>query len=593
MMIRRLLIGWNCLLAVVSLAAQQVDLRNSPIAKAMDSEDTVVYALLNTNITDPPQEPVRAMAEWEELQAIALAWSSQWTDVSRFDLLAEIVRHAKEEVNVIIICDLPSKVQAQLSERGVHDHSNIFFEGVGIHFNRIWIRDFGAHTLYENEVDSMLLVDWMYDQDYPVADTASPAAVAQHYDLPLYSTNSNRYAFRLDGGNFLADGLGTAFSSDRVLLENGQLAFVKSIAEDFMGIDNYVVLPRLPYDVIHHVDMHMKLLDEETLLIGEYPEGEGDYAQLEANVEYIRQTIRTPFGTPYNIVRIPMPPDRFGGYPDDANLCSKRGMGCYRTYTNALFVNNTVLVPTYETAYDTTALRIWRKLMPGYNIVGINCEELIDEYGAIHCITKEIGVPDPLWIVHQKIQSACSNENYTVQATIKHRSGVAQAAVFYTTDLEAGYEKIPMEHLRDGSWQAEIPAQSPDAKVYYYIAAKANSGKKINRPLPAPEAYWTFEVENCLTTNVTSHENDVRLQVFPNPTTGDTFLTLQLQEPAVGAIMISNLLGQPLQTLQSTRRFAPQDHTFRISTRNYEPGIYIVKFQTERGQFSRPFIIQK
>lgn len=39
-----------------------------------------------------------------------------------------------------------------------------------------------------------------------------------------------------------------------------------------MGIDRYIKMDELPYDGIHHIDMHMKLLDEETLLVGEYPQ---------------------------------------------------------------------------------------------------------------------------------------------------------------------------------------------------------------------------------------------------------------------------------------------------------------------------------
>ena len=35
---------------------------------------------------------------------------------------------------------------------------------------------------------------------------------------------------------------------------------------------------------IHHVDMHMKLLDEETILVGEYPEGVSDYYLIESNI---------------------------------------------------------------------------------------------------------------------------------------------------------------------------------------------------------------------------------------------------------------------------------------------------------------------
>ncbi|MFQ5448823.1 MAG: hypothetical protein ACE5FF_18010, partial [Saprospiraceae bacterium] len=50
------------------------------------------------SIPEPPPNPVRAMAEWEELQGLTITWRSFP------DILKEIVRYAKEEVPVIIVC---------------------------------------------------------------------------------------------------------------------------------------------------------------------------------------------------------------------------------------------------------------------------------------------------------------------------------------------------------------------------------------------------------------------------------------------------------------------------------------------------------
>ena len=52
----------------------------------------------------------------------------------------------------------------------------------------------------------------------------------------------------------------------------------------FLGVDRYIKMNTLPYDQIHHIDMHMKLLDEETLLVGQYPPGIADGPQIEANL---------------------------------------------------------------------------------------------------------------------------------------------------------------------------------------------------------------------------------------------------------------------------------------------------------------------
>jgi hypothetical protein len=82
-----------------------------------------------------------------------------------------------------------------------------------------------------------------------------------------------------------------------------------------MGLSRYVKMPVLPYDGINHIDMHMKLLNEETLLVGEFPDGVSDGPQIELNLQYVLDNFMTPFGTPYKVVRIPMIPSTGGAYP--------------------------------------------------------------------------------------------------------------------------------------------------------------------------------------------------------------------------------------------------------------------------------------
>ncbi len=95
----------------------------------------------------------------------------------------------------------------------------------------------------------------------------------------------------------MSDGMGTAFASSLILDENEfgnpynvsvkTESQIDGILSDFMGIDRYIKMNPLPYDVIHHIDMHMKLLDEETLIVGEYPAGVADGPQIEANIQYV------------------------------------------------------------------------------------------------------------------------------------------------------------------------------------------------------------------------------------------------------------------------------------------------------------------
>lgn len=74
----------------------------------------------------------------------------------------------------------------------------------------------------------------------------------------------------------------------------------------------------------------MKLLDEERILVGQYPEGIADGPQIEANIEYILNNFVTAYGNPFEIIRVPMPPEN-GAFPNTN--------GDYRTYANAIFLN--------------------------------------------------------------------------------------------------------------------------------------------------------------------------------------------------------------------------------------------------------------
>ena len=259
-------------------------------------------------------------------------------------------------------------------------------------------------------------MDWIYNRNRPYDDLV-PEKVAEYFNMNMHNTTQAPWDLMATGGNFMSDGMGTAFSSELIVDENsggyawegldGNVYYpdhtieeINNTLEEFMGIDNYIIMENLPYDGIHHIDMHMKLLNEETLLIAEYPEGVADGPQIEANIQYVFENYNSAFGTPYEVIWIPSPPSSSGNYPDNN--------GYYRTYTNSVFVNSTVLVPFYRTEYDTIAQRIYEQALPGYNIIGIDVDNqgqnLISYSGAIHCITHSVGVNEPLLIQHQELE---------------------------------------------------------------------------------------------------------------------------------------------------------------------------------------------
>ncbi len=537
----------------------------------------------SSGVTDPPAFEVRTPAEWEEHQVLLLSWEG-FPNIVR-----QIADHASREMQVIIFSESPNQTESVLVSSGV-DMTNITIQNEDL--NTVWIRDFGPWTIYENDVDSLMLVDWIYNRARP-QDDKIPHEAAEELGLQIFETSDPPYNLVATGGNFMVDGLGTAFSSELILDENTQSFYnqniigypnseistfvpqdfesVLDILNRFMGIEEYITMDVLPYDAIHHIDMHMKLLDEETILIGQYPEGVADGPQIEANIAFIKENFMSPFGTPYKFVRIPMPPDG-GFYPDD--------YGDYRTYANAIFLNRTILVPTYEEQFDIPALDIWREQMPGYNIQGINCNDMIWASGALHCITKLIGVNDPLHIVHKALEDTEWKEQHDIAFTANHRSGINDAKLFYRAQGEDVYNELDMISTGDLWWTGAIPAYESGTTVEYYVQANATSGKSLNRPMPAPEGYWSFDIidEGVVGVGIEDFVDAFASPVFPNPSDGFTVIPVTSADYVDGAIDLLNINGQVLKNIFSGKLEAREKNYF-FDVSDLAPGAYLVRTQ--------------
>ena len=499
------------------------------------------FQFRSTQLTAPPSSPVRTAAEWEEVEYLVVTWQPGFQNILR-----QIVAVGVTECKVIITTQNEASVSAYLTSNGI-DLTNVIF--MNAPWNSIWIRDYAGNTVYTNDVGERALTDWIYNRPRP-NDNIMPSAHAALVGSPIYITNTGTNDLVNTGGNFMSDGLGNAFASELILEENQAgnpynvsaktEAQIDGIMSSYMGIDNYIKMPTLPYDEIHHIDMHMKLLDEETLLVSRYPNGVADGPQIQANINEVVNNQMSVFGTPYDVIWIDAPPSTSGSYPDTGGL--------YRTYSNSVIVNKSILVPIYRPEVDAAALAVYEEAMPGYNVVGIDVdnsgENLISSLGAIHCITHTIGVNNPLLIVHQPIDQANAGTTVAVNAMIKHSSGIQAATVFWREDGSSFFNQTPMSFVSDDNWSATIPIPVSGTDVEYYIRGQANSGKTLTRPLVAPDGFWTIDVQ---TLNATEWAYEHILGPYPNPTRENVSFNLDQIEGSVN-LTITNVIGQTLFT---------------------------------------------
>ncbi|MFT5971896.1 MAG: agmatine deiminase, partial [Cryomorphaceae bacterium] len=463
--------------------------------------------------------------------------------------------------------------------------------------NSIWIRDYGANTVYGNRVDTLTLVDWIYNRPRP-DDDVIPDVLADVLGINLYATTSAPNDLVNTGGNFMSDGQGAAFASELILEENElgnpynvtvkDEEEIDNILGEFQGIDRYIKMNALPYDIINHIDMHMKLLDEKTLLVGSYPDGIADGPQINANIDFVVNNFLNYFGEDYEVIRIPMPDSPSGLWPDD------NPAGFYRTYTNGVFVNKTFIYPSYREEYDTTAARIYEELLPGYTLVPIDCDDqgsqIIALAGAIHCITHSVGVSDPLLIVHNALADTDDTVNpYEVTATAEHRSGIASSTMHWRLAGSDEFNVVEMTQGEGVEWLADIPAQEVGSIIEYYVLAIAENGKTQVRPIVAPEGFWSFEVLGTIT-SVKTQDLISLSNVYPNPATDLVSIPINAQRELDVTVYMTDITGKVVKEIHSGTLTG--DRRLSVFVNDLAPGVYTVVAEGVFGRTATPLLVR-
>lgn len=287
-----------------------------------------------------------------------------------------------------------------------------------------------------------------------------------------------------------------------------------------------------------------------------------------------------------------MPPDMNGQYPPISD---------YLTYTNSMVVNKTVLVPIYNLPQDTTAVRIYRENMPGYKIVGFDCNQIIPASGAIHCITKEIGSRDPVLIYHASLQNTADTiNNYVVNANIKNSHGIDSAFMYWTLDTSTGYGRILMTNTGGQNWAASIPHQSAGKSIYYYIRSKTSIGKYFSKPITAPRGFWKFSILNS--TGISNNETNVPYKIilyqnYPNPFNPITRIKFFIP-PAFNRVESSVILsifdvnGRKILTLVN-KRLKSGNYEYIFDGSNISSGVYFYRFIADGFSQTKAMVLIK
>lgn len=355
-------------LLTISLAFGQ-----DPLPRGLtDEEQTRLHEIgINRTITDPPDSIMFAPAEFDSVAGIIFAWESY------YDLLTDLIKEVAEEDTAWVVCDNANEVSSAtniLSNAGVNmDH--VVFQQIAT--NSVWIRDYGPWWIYQPGGNRAVL-DLVYNRPRPL-DDVYPEELSALWNIDYFGLGLIEA-----GGNMLLDGTGKVFISD-VIFDASQ-GFDPNLTQeqldeyflDYFSVDQVIITDHLEYDGTGHIDMFVKVINDTTVIVGEYETpsaGAGSNYTICNNVAAQIASLTNGNGRPYTVERMLMPP--YSG-------------GITYTYINSLIANKKVFVPVYGFSTDSDILTQYEQLMPEYEIIGFDCNEIITANGAIHCIAMKV-----------------------------------------------------------------------------------------------------------------------------------------------------------------------------------------------------------
>ncbi|MCH2215783.1 MAG: agmatine deiminase family protein [Flavobacteriales bacterium] len=453
---------------------------------------------LNQNFTPTPEDLI-VPGEFEESQAVLLRWTGNNSSNAFKRLYAELIDAIQQEVPCWIMINSASDSSGVINSLATYGVTLTNYEFLIVPTNSIWTRDYGPWGFYYTDQDDLAMIDMQYYSSRPL-DNAIPSFIADYMGLDHYTSE-----IRHEGGNLMVDGFGQAFHTTSLFQNNSAILgwSTETTRQEHASLfrtTNASETTRLNCDGgTGHIDMWAKLVDEETIIVTEYPDEvtASDKTLINNNVALFEQE-STIYGDPFNIVRIPMPLADNGDYYTTCGQINSDARG----FVNGLFVNRTLIVPIYSNEnsplanqeYDEAALDLIREALPGYNVVGIDARPLTPLAGAIHCITMQIPADNPVRFFHPKVAGLQSaRENYHILSQITNRSGIANASCFWKIKGETAWNEVGLTDSA-GYYVGNItnPGFTVADTVIYYLDATANNGKNATKPIVAPEGFYTF-----------------------------------------------------------------------------------------------------
>ncbi len=253
--------------------------------------------------------------------------------------------------------------------------------------NDVWCRDHGPIFVKHRETGEVAVTDWEFNAwggKFPPwdLDNTIPSRIATALGMRGF-----KGGMILEGGGIEINGAGQLLTTEAVLLNPNRnpgmgREEIELRLRDGLGVSEILWLKQgiEGDDTDGHIDDLARFTDERTILAC-IDCSSHNRDVLNDNLARLRSFLG-PHDRCFEVVEIPL--------PEACEVPGWRLPVLPASYVNFLIVNGGVLVPTFRQGRnDDRALGIIRELFPDREITGIDCLDLVEEGGTLHCISQQ------------------------------------------------------------------------------------------------------------------------------------------------------------------------------------------------------------
>ncbi len=409
-----------------------------PALKADQYDDIRWKMVQNYAITIPPvaQDTLRPMVEWEPMKSIVMQWPGGYLTSSK-NASATMLNIAKNAATVAEVWIVTNPEAPDVIKQGL--------QGVGMTpaqieekvkfiptlIDSIWFIDSGPLPIIDTATNTYAFADFRYYRERPLDDGIPTVLGRALADIGHKAAETYRMPINTEGGTFQSTSDGICFTGTRQLYyescgngscdpstggkpdwHQGGYTYVsmedvnkhpladevREVWKEYAGCKDVIITNSVTDDGTGHIDMYLKVLDDNRVMLGQYEPPFVANTRQEENAKLLDETAAyieaytKPDGTKFTVERLIMPGHRN----------TNEGMMPF-TYINSTFINGLNLWPATEfedwTESRDKAQAQWEAALPDMEHIWIDSTELSFWSGAIHCITRTVpDLPEGEWV---------------------------------------------------------------------------------------------------------------------------------------------------------------------------------------------------